>query len=256
MKRIGLYELTGCAGEMLHILGMEDILLDVLGKVEIAEWLIASSGKRPGRVDIAFVEGSVSTERDLEALKAIRGNSEILVAMGDCAVWGGLQASTTGENPKRLMREVYGTEENYFGFLGEHRGLSEYVKVDYELPGCPIEQDEFVRLLLELVDGVTPCQKDYPVCVECKVREIPCLIVEKNEPCLGPVTVGGCRARCPFYGTPCIGCRGPVRDEANVAGEIAALRERGWSDAEIVKRLELFAKRYPAISSLIGGGGK
>jgi len=253
MKRIGLYELTGCAGEMLHILNMEDILLDVLGRVEIAEWLIASSGKRPGRVDIAFVEGSVTTERDLETLKAIRENSEILVAIGDCAIWGGPQASTTGEDPRKLMKEVYGTEENLFGFLGEHRGLSEFVKVDYELPGCPIEQDEFVRLLLELTEGITPQAKDYPVCVECKIREIPCLIVERNEPCLGPVTVGGCKARCPLYGTPCIGCRGPVRDEANVAGEIAALREKGWPDAEIVRRLELFAKRYPDISGLVGG---
>jgi len=249
--KVGFYELTGCAGEMLHILNMEDILLDVLGKVDIVEFKIASSVERPDNVDIAFVEGSVTTQEDLETLKTIREKAGILVAIGDCAVWGGIQASTSREDWRTLMREVYGVEENYFNFLGEHKPLSEVVKVDYELPGCPIEQDEFVRLLLELLRGITPRFKDYPVCVECKIKEVPCLIVEKGEACLGPITVGGCWARCPYYGAPCIGCRGPVRGEANVAGEISALAERGWSQEEVIRKMELFAKRYPDIRKLV-----
>ncbi len=249
--KVGFYELTGCAGEMLHILNMEDILIDVFSKIDLVEFRIASSVKRPERVDIAFVEGSVTTEENLEALKSIREKSDVLVAIGDCAVWGGIQASTTGEDWKTLMKEVYGVEENYFRFLGEHKSLSECVKVDYELPGCPIEQDEFVRLFIELLEGIEPKIKDYPVCVECKIREIPCLIVEKREPCLGPISVGGCKARCPYYGTPCIGCRGPVREEANVAGEISTLVEKGWRKEDIVKRMELFAKRYKDIEKLV-----
>lgn len=249
--KVGFYELTGCAGDMLHILHMEDVLLDIFSKIDLVEFRMASSMKKSGSVDIAFVEGSVTTEEDLEFLKSIREKSSTLVAIGDCAVWGGIQASMTGEDWRVLMREVYGVEEKYFGFLGEHKPLSECVRVDYELPGCPIEQDEFVRLLLELLEGITPRVKDYPVCVECKIREIPCLIVEKGEPCLGPITVGGCRARCPYYGTSCIGCRGPVKEEANVAGEVSALLEKGWSREEILKRMELFAKRYGEIEKLL-----
>jgi sulfhydrogenase subunit delta len=252
--RAAFYSLTGCQGEYLTILGMEDILLDLLSLVDIAEFKLASSKEYDGKVDIAFVEGSVSTERDLEYIKRIRGNSKILVALGDCAVWGGIQASTSGQDPKELMRSVYKTEKNLYGFLGEHKGIPEVVPVDYEIQGCPIEGKEFARVLIDLVRDVKPELPDYPVCIECKVREIPCLIVERGLPCLGPITVAGCDARCPSYNTACIGCRGPIRDEANVAGELEMLLRKGYDRERILNLMSLFGARYKGLRSLIEGG--
>ncbi|MCS7139299.1 MAG: hydrogenase [Candidatus Nezhaarchaeota archaeon] len=249
--KVGFYSLTGCAGDLLNILGMEDKLVEIFGNIDLMEFVMASSRVKPGKVDIAFVEGSVTTKKDLETIKRIRENCSKLVAIGDCAIWGGLQASLTGLDPKELMKAVYNTEENYYEFLGEHKALSEIVQVDYELPGCPIEQDEFLQLLIDLLRDVIPEFKDYPVCVECKIREIPCLIVEKGEACLGPITVGGCKARCPYYEAPCISCRGPIKDEANVAGELLMLLEKGWKEQDVVDKLRLFAARYKDISKLI-----
>ena len=250
---VGFYSLTGCQGEYLTILGMEDSLLDLLSLVEIAEFKLASSVELPARVDIAFVEGSVTTEKDLEHLRRIRERSKTLVALGNCAVWGGIQASTTGIDWKELMRSVYGTDENLYGFLGEHKGLSEVVQVDYELQGCPIEGKEFTELLLDLVREVKPVLPDYPVCIECKIREIPCLIVERGLPCLGPITVAGCDARCPSYGTVCIGCRGPLREEANVSGELEMLLKKGYDMKTLIDLMSMFGARYEEVAKLMRG---
>jgi len=251
--RAGFYSLTGCAGEYLTILSVEDRLLEVFDKIEVMDFALASSKKAHGKVYVAFVEGSVTTQKDLETIKSVRENCDVLVALGDCAVWGGIQASLTGLDVKELMKSVYNTEENYYGFLGEHKAVSEVVKVDYELPGCPIEAEEFIELLIDVLRGVLPEFKDYPVCVECKIREVPCLIIERGEACLGPITVGGCKARCPYYNAPCIGCRGPIKDEANVAGELLMLLEKGWKKEDVVNRLKLFAARYKDISKLVRG---
>ena len=249
--KVGFYSLTGCAGDLLSILNIEDKLLEIFSKIELMEFVMASSKVKPGKVDIAFVEGSVTTQRDLEAIKKIREKSSKLIALGDCAVWGGVQASLMGEDIKELMKAVYGTEENYYGFLGEHKAISEVVQVDYELPGCPIEQDEFLKLFTDLIRDVTPEFKDYPVCLECKIKEVPCLIVERGEACLGPITVGGCGARCPLNGAPCIGCRGPIRDESNIAGELSMLIEKGWKEQDIISRMKLFAAKYKDIAKLL-----
>lgn len=252
--RAGFYSLTGCQGEYLTILGMEDVLLEMLNLVDIVEFKLASSVELPGEVDIAFVEGSVTTEKDLKYLEEIRRKSRILVAIGDCAVWGGIQASTTGTDPRELMRSVYGTEENLYGFLGEHKGLSEVVQVDYELHGCPIEGKEFAELLIDLVRGVKPVLPDYPVCVECKIREIPCLIVERGLPCFGPITVAGCDARCPSYNTVCISCRGPLKDEANVSGELRTLLSKGYDERTVIELVSMFGARYKEVAKLLSEG--
>ena len=49
----------------------------------------------PENVDVALVEGSVSTEEDLHKIKLIRKNSKILVSLGDCAVTGNIPSMRT-----------------------------------------------------------------------------------------------------------------------------------------------------------------
>lgn len=251
--KVGFYSLTGCQGEYLTILGMEDSLLDLLSLVEVVDFKLASSVELPVNTDIAFVEGSVSTKKDLEYVEEVRRRSRVLVAIGNCAVWGGIQASTSGLCQSDLMRSVYGTEENLYGFLGEHKGIPEVVEVDYELQGCPIEGREFAELLIDLVRGVRPVLPDYPVCVECKIREIPCLIVERGLPCLGPITVAGCDARCPFYGTACIGCRGPLKGEVNLSGEFDMLIKKGYDRETLLDLISMFGARYSEVLKLLKG---
>ena len=83
------------------------------------------------------------------------------------------------------------------------------VKVDYTVPGCPINGDEFYRVISDLAFGRAPKIPLRPVCFECQTSGYECLL-QKGEPCLGPVTLGGCRAICLRSKRFCYGCRGPL----------------------------------------------
>ncbi len=50
----------------------------------------------------------------------------------------------------------------------------------------------------------------HSVCIECKMRNIVCIMVSKGIPCMGPVTHSGCGAICPAYNRGCYGCFGPM----------------------------------------------
>jgi sulfhydrogenase subunit delta len=123
--------------------------------------------------------------------------------------------------------------------------LDAYVKVDHSIPGCPVEKDEVLRGITSLLHGDSPPRYSYPVCVECKLQGYPCLIVEQNKPCLGPVVRAGCKARCPGLGIDCIGCRGPVEGGGNYAAELKMLLDRGYTREYIMNRLKIFSGNLP-----------
>jgi sulfhydrogenase subunit delta len=248
--KIGIYNLTGCGGDQLMILNLENEFLDLISKVEVVAFQEASSVKNDEDVDIAFVEGSVSTKMDLERLKDLRRRSKMLIAIGDCAIGGCVQAMRNQEmTMKEKMRQVYGKEEDYFEVL-EPYGLSKYVNVDLELQGCPIETTEIRQVLLSLLHGDRPEIKDYPVCAECKLNEYQCLLVDKGMPCLGPIIAAGCNARCPGLGIDCVGCRGPITNETNAAEELHTLKEKGYDERYIENRLRFFGANFEGIAKL------
>jgi len=248
--KIGIFSLTGCGGDQLMILNLEPVLLDLLSRFDIKDFQEGSSYKEDVELDIALVEGSVSTKTDLEKLKKIRERSKMLIAIGDCAIGGCVQAMRNGQmSMEERMKKVYGVSEDYYDVL-EPKGLSSYVKVDLEIPGCPIEKDEILHAITSLLHGDMPEEIDYPVCVECKLNGYPCVLVEKGMPCLGPLVTAGCNARCPRLGLDCIGCRGPISDEANVAAELKVLLDKGYDEEYILNRLRFFGGNFEDIQNL------
>jgi len=243
--RVGIFGLTGCGGDQLQILNMEDELLDLVARLNIVDFQEGSSRKEEGPLDIAFVEGTVSTEKDLHHLRDIRERAIILVALGNCATDGGVQAMRNEETTlEERMKEVYGAKVTITEAL-EPRPLEAYVKVDHSIPGCPVEKDEVLRGITSLLHGDSPPRYTYPVCVECKLLEYPCLILEENKPCLGPVIRAGCKARCPGLGLDCIGCRGPIEGGVNYAAELKMLLNKGYTREYIMNRLKVFSGKLP-----------
>ncbi len=243
--RLGIFSLTGCAGDQLQILNMEDELLDLVAHFIIVDFQEGSSYKEPGPLDVALVEGSVSTETDLKHLKAIRERSKVLIAIGNCAIEGCIQAMRNGSTSlAERLKDVYGVEPDFYDAL-ESKPLSDYVDVDLKIPGCPIEKDETLRAIIALLSGNLPEPYNHPVCVECKINEYLCLITEKNKPCLGPLVRAGCNARCPGLGLDCIGCRGPVEGTENFAAEYQMLIDKGFTKEYILNRLRIFSGKLP-----------
>jgi sulfhydrogenase subunit delta len=240
--RIGIFGLSGCWGEQIVILNCEDQLLDLVGEVEIVDFLGGSSANdTEGPLALAFVEGSVGSAHDEAALRRIRARADLLIACGTCACCGGVAASTSAAAHDEFCALVYGAAPGYDS--RPHRPLSDYVRVDVAIPGCPIEKHEFLQAVACLLNGDRPEHATYPVCAECSMQEQNCLLAA-GLPCIGPVTAGGCRARCPGFNVPCIGCRGPA-DDANLASMRAILAKTGGSVEDIRDRLRTFAA--PAI---------
>lgn len=241
--RVGIYGLTSCAGDQLVLLNCEDELLDIVAAVDLRSFVMAQSDPEESELDIAFVEGAVAQPRDLETLLDIRRRSRLLVALGTCAVWGGIPALTGEKELAEARRRVYGhgyqPKDGFFANLPPSP-LSRHVQVDLGLPGCPIEQSQLLEGLASLLHGDLPRLPKFAVCAECRMKENCCLLLKDGAPCLGPLTVAGCGARCPSHNRPCIGCRGPVED-ANFESEFRRLVELGHDPEAIRGRLRTFA---------------
>jgi sulfhydrogenase subunit delta len=238
--RVGIFGLSGCFGEQIVILNCEDDLLALVGEVEIADFLTASSvNDTSGPLDIAFVEGSVGSAREETALRRIRERAGLLVAIGSCACFGGVQAAFGGPDRDGAADRIYGSALAAYD-RQPHRPLRDVVRVDAAIPGCPMEKTEFLQAVACLLNGDLPQPVTYPVCAECRMKEQECLLLAYGIHCSGPVTAGGCGARCPGYNSPCIGCRGPA-DDANVASMEAIITQAGYTVEDFRRRQRLFA---------------
>jgi sulfhydrogenase subunit delta len=228
--KVAIFSLTSCEGCSLAILELEDQLLDILGAVEIVNFREGMT-ERSWDIDIGFVDGAVSTPEDEKEVKHFRESSKTLVAIGACACLGGLNTLKNHQDEDEYRRYVYGDRAEWFPTIPA-RPISAVVKVDYELPGCPMVKEEFLLFVKTILAGRKFHLPTYPVCVECKKRGNLCLY-EKGIICLGPVTRAGCNAICPSFGAKCEGCRGLVDDEALAAAAVN-LREQYHVDIEDV----------------------
>jgi len=234
--RVGIFDFTGCEGCELNQLNFEDQLLDILEHVEIVEWREAMDG-RSEELDIAFVEGALSTPDCIKRIHEIRRKSKVLVALGACAVQGGINALKNIRPIEQVREEVYGQDKYLFPTLPA-LPLSAVVKVDVNVRGCPMTQLEFLKVFTALVMGKAPAEPVNSVCTECKLKDNEC-VFEKGMICLGPVTRAGCDAQCPSFGQYCTGCRGLV-PEPNVEAMQEILVAHGLSMDDARKKLQLF----------------
>jgi coenzyme F420-reducing hydrogenase gamma subunit len=238
--RVGIFGLTGCAGDQLQILNCEDRLLELVADLDIVDWVMVRSENDHGcDLDLAFVEGVVATKRDLECLQRVRERSGNLVALGTCAVWGGLPAMRNGL-PRDVIRGKADTAFDQMAEVAEARPATEFVDFEFQLPGCPIERHEFLALVRAILAGTTPELPPVPVCWECKTRELACRVIAHGEICCGAMTRGGCGARCPGHGVACAGCRGPV-EEPHYDANIVMFADRGLSWKDIAARMRVFS---------------
>ncbi len=239
--RIAIHKFSSCDGCQLSLINLGEDLLTLASRVEIVQFAeagyLAAEGEA-AEVDIALVEGSISTPHERERIQTIREHSQLLITIGACATSGGLQALRNLDDSRdEWMSAVYARPE-VIATLAHATPIAEHVKVDYELTGCPISSVQLLAVLKSLLAGVAPRIEQEPVCMACKRAGHPCVITSRGLPCLGPVTRGGCNALCPSLGRDCFGCFGPLPE-----GNTAALAERfkadGLSDEVIARRFLL-----------------
>jgi sulfhydrogenase subunit delta len=231
---LAVWKFSSCDGCQLSLLDLEDELLAIAGSVEIAHFMEASSASVAGPYDVSLVEGSVTTTDEAERIKEIRASSGLLVTIGACATAGGIQALKNFADVDEFVAAVYASPE-YISTLATSTPISDHVDVDFELHGCPINKRQLLELVSAVLQRRRPNLPSHSVCVECKNRGIPCVMVARGVPCLGPVTHAGCGAICPAYARGCYGCFGPA-ETPNLASLRAWWRDELGVEEQSLRR--------------------
>jgi coenzyme F420-reducing hydrogenase gamma subunit len=242
--KMAVFKFTSCSGCQTPFLNMETEILDLADHVEIACFAMATSTNKPGPYDLTFVEGGISCEEDVQRINRVRQESKILVAIGNCAVYGGPQALRNFLPLEDLKRAVYPQPE-WIHCFPTCKGIADYVPVDGLLNGCPVDQGHLQDYIVSVLLGKAPEVSTRSVCLECKMKENVCLIVAEGVACMGVVTGAGCGALCPSFGRGCYGCFGPSSDP-NLNAFSNLCRELGLTEDEIHRKFRYIVNNAKA----------
>lgn len=234
--KVAFFDFTSCEGCQLTVVDALQDYPELLSVVEIVQFREAMSEKGED-YQIAFIEGSCTRESDEQRLKKIRSQAALVVALGACAHLGGVNALKYLHPLDEVRRYVYGEHADWYETY-DVRPIEAVIAVDFAIPGCPIDRREFINCVKALLIGKKPPIPDYPLCVECKLKENVCLFT-KGSVCLGPVTRAGCNAICPTYGQSCEACRGFISNP-NDTSMRDLLSKHGLSVEDITTRFTMF----------------
>jgi len=224
--KVGIIKLSSCDGCQAVFLDLHEFWENF----EVDFWILGKTKRTLTSLDIAFIEGSVSTPEEEEFVKEVRSKTKTLVAIGACAISGGIQALRNFEEIHEYLK-IY-PKPNYIKILDKSTPVKSHVKVDYEIHGCPINSRILENFLKAYLHNKRPYIPDFPLCMECKRKMNVCVMDAYGIPCLGPVTRAGCGSLCPSVKRGCYGCFGPFSG-ANVEVLVEWFKKLGISDEDI-----------------------
>jgi F420-non-reducing hydrogenase small subunit len=290
MMKIAEEWLATCGGCEVTILDIGEPLLDLLPKLEFVHMPVLMDHKYYGQTgekdfeipeaDVGLISGGIRNDDNAKVAEEMRKKCKTLVAVGACANFGGIPALANMFTLPDLMETVYrktkSTEaaDNPSESLPPMRdrvyALSEVVKVDVGLPGCPTTPELISQAIISLLEGKPIALTERSVCDDCPTRrekkavttlkrsldnidfqpeqkyeEVRCLM-EQGYLCLGPATRTGCGGtdkvpRCIRAYMPCRGCFGPIRAGANpMVDMMSALSSIGLDARQIEDRMATF----------------
>jgi NAD-reducing hydrogenase small subunit len=163
--------MAGCAGCHMSLLDIDERIVTIAQVADIRSTPITDL-KEPDAtgVDVGILEGGINNSANEEVAKKMRSRCKILVALGDCAVFGGVPAMrnffTLEETLRRAYIETESTDSEgkipddpELATMTRVRSLQEVVPVDVFVPGCPPDPDAIFHVLSELAQGRIPVLK-------------------------------------------------------------------------------------------------
>jgi len=144
--KIGWFSFTCCEDStIVWIELMNDNFFKWKDLIEIKHARVLKKNNELTDIDVAFVEGAITTESDAKKLIEIRQNSKKLVAIGSCAI-NGMPAAQRNMFDDKLKDEIAFLIKR-FKQMDKVQKINEIVKVDDDVPGCPMEEDVFLNIL-------------------------------------------------------------------------------------------------------------
>ena len=290
MVKIAEEWLATCGGCEVTILDIGEPLLDLLPQLEFVHMPVIMDHKYFGRTgekgfeipeaDVGLISGGIRSEENARVAEEMRKKVNTLVALGSCANFGGIPALANMFTLPDLLTTVYrktkSTEaadnpsEDLPPLKERVYALSEVVKVDVCLPGCPTTPELVAQAITSLLEGKPVVLSERSVCDDCPTKrekktvsnlkrpldkieiqedqsyeEMRCLM-EQGYLCLGPATRTGCGGddkipRCIRAFMPCRGCFGPIRAGANpMVDMMGAISSIGLDPKQIEDRMATF----------------
>jgi len=155
--------LDGCSGCHMSLLDIDERIIELASVADIVYSPIVDTKIFPEQVDLTIVEGSVSSEADLEKIKKIREHTRLLISMGDCAITGNVPSLRNPFGTEKVLQHIYlrnAPSEVVPRILPRVLPIHQVVKVDAVIPGCPPSADVLYFALTELVAGRMPDLSD------------------------------------------------------------------------------------------------
>lgn len=170
-KRIATVSLAGCFGCHMSLLDIDERIIELAKLVEFDRTPLNDYKKFQKHCHIGLIEGGCCNEENVHTLQDFRKNCDILVAIGQCAIMGGLpvmrNAIMHSDDPlHECLEEVYKDSVYVYNssndipndpalplILDKVYTCSEVVKIDYQIPGCPPSGETFWQMILSLLKG-------------------------------------------------------------------------------------------------------
>ena len=164
--------MCGCAGCHMSLLDMDERIIQVAELADIRATPITDlkTADKTG-VAVGVLEGGINNTYNEEQAHLMRSRCKTLVALGDCAVFGGVPAMRNFFDLQETLRRAYVEAESVdesgkipddpeLATMTRVRAVQDVVPVDIFVPGCPPDADTIFYVLAELAQGRTPVLKD------------------------------------------------------------------------------------------------
>jgi [NiFe] hydrogenase diaphorase moiety small subunit len=165
-KVIATTSLAGCFGCHMSLLDIDEEVMEALEFIEFDKSPLTDIKTFTRRCDVGIIEGGCCNDENIEVLEAFRANCDVLIAVGECAIWGGLPAMRNMIPIEECLDEAYGyaTSSQEMGkvipyhedlpkLLDRVYGCNEMVKIDYFVPGCPPDAHYMWKVLQHVLFG-------------------------------------------------------------------------------------------------------
>ena len=160
--------LAACAGCHMSLLDIDVRIVGLLDLVEFTSSPVTDLKHPPKEgVTVGILTGAIANTHNIEVAKRMRERCQILIALGDCATFGGIVATRNLAGTEACLKRAYLEAESVVeGVIPDSpelgvpletvTGVGDVVKVDLFIPGCPPRADAIYYALSELLAGRVP----------------------------------------------------------------------------------------------------
>ena len=144
--RVGFFSFTGCEGCMVQFTEILNTkYFEWAPLLDVRYFRLLKGHNVLDGMDVAFIEGAISSQKEVERLQEIRRFAKRVVAIGSCAISGAPNNLRNYFDEK--TNEEIGPILKKFGHREKVVGIGELVYVDATVPGCPILDNKFIEVL-------------------------------------------------------------------------------------------------------------